>query len=164
MAEPPSRRAIVKGAALVAAGIGLAAATAALGRAVRRGRGRRGVREGTLHGGLPYLAVGDGPPLVVFSGLTAEHANPTGLARRFQVQTLKPLARHFTVYAVNRRPGLPAGATIADLAGHYAEAIAHEFGGPVCVEGLSTGGSIAQQFAIDRRWQPRPPAAAPSPP
>jgi pimeloyl-ACP methyl ester carboxylesterase len=86
---------------------------------------------------------------VVFSGLTAEHANPTGLARRFQVQTLKPLARHFTVYAVNRRPGLPAGATIADLAGHYAEAIAQEFGGPVCIQGSSTGGSIAQQFAID---------------
>jgi pimeloyl-ACP methyl ester carboxylesterase len=149
MVEPPSRRAIVKGAALVVAGTGLAAAAAALGRAVRRGRGGRGVREGTLHGGLPYLAVGDGPPLVVFSGLTAEHANPTGLARRFQVQTLKPLARHFTVYAVNRRPGLPAGATIADLAGHYAEAIAHEFAGPVCVEGISTGGSIAQQFAID---------------
>jgi pimeloyl-ACP methyl ester carboxylesterase len=107
------------------------------------------VREGTLHGGLPYLAVGQGPPLVVFTGLTAEHANPTGLARRLEVQTLKPMARHFTVYSVNRRPGLATGSTIADLAGHYAEAIAQEFPGPVCVEGISTGGSIAQQFAID---------------
>jgi hypothetical protein len=88
-------------------------------------RGR--VREGSLHGGLPYLAIGQGPPLVVFSGLTAEHANPTGLARRLQLQMLKPMARHFTVYAVNRKPGLPAGTTIKDLAGHYAEAIAHEF-------------------------------------
>jgi pimeloyl-ACP methyl ester carboxylesterase len=86
---------------------------------------------------------------VVFSGLTAEHANPTGLDRRFQLQTLKSLARHFTVYAVNRKPGLPAGTTIGDLAGHYAEAIAHEFQGPVSVQGISTGGSIAQQFAID---------------
>jgi hypothetical protein len=58
---------------LVAVGIGLAAAMAALGRPVerrkepvrppspiraRRGRGGRSVREGTLHGGLPYLAVG----------------------------------------------------------------------------------------------------------
>jgi pimeloyl-ACP methyl ester carboxylesterase len=131
---------------LVVAGIGLAAAMAALGRPRRR---EGPAREGTLHGGLPYLAVGQGQPLVVFSGLTAEHANPTGLARRFQLRTLKPLARHFTVYAVNRRPGLPAGATIADLAGDYAEAIAHEFGGPVCIEGISTGGSIAQQFAVD---------------
>jgi pimeloyl-ACP methyl ester carboxylesterase len=85
----------------------------------------------------------------VFSGLSPEHANPTGLARWFEVQTLKPLARHFTVYAVNRKPGLPAETTIADLAGHYADAIAHEFPGPVSVEGISTGGSIAQQFAID---------------
>jgi pimeloyl-ACP methyl ester carboxylesterase len=132
---------------LVLAGIGLAAAMAALG--LPRPRRKAPVREGTLHGGLPYLAVGQGPPLVVFVGLTAEHANSTGLARRLELQTLKPMARHFTVYAVNRRPGLPAGTTIEDLAGHYAQAIAREFPGAVCVEGVSTGGSIAQQFAID---------------
>jgi pimeloyl-ACP methyl ester carboxylesterase len=150
---------------LAVVGIGLAAAMAALGSQVerrggtgrspspirtRRGRGRgQSVREGELYGGLPYLAVGAGPPLVVFSGLTAEHANPTGLARRVELLTLKPMARHFTVYAVNRKPGLPAGSTIADLASHYAEAIAREFPGPVCIQGVSTGGSIAQQFAID---------------
>jgi pimeloyl-ACP methyl ester carboxylesterase len=150
---------------LAVVGIGLAGAMAALGRQVdrrdrtvgspspiraRHGGGRgRAVREGSLHGGLPYLAVGQGPPLVVFSGLSAEHANPTGLARRFELQTLKPMARHFTVYAVNRKPGLPAGSTIGDLAGHYADAIAAEFLGPVCIQGISTGGSIAQQFAID---------------
>jgi pimeloyl-ACP methyl ester carboxylesterase len=115
---------------------------------VARGRGQS-VREGEVYGGLPYLAVGAGPPLVVFSGLTAEHTNPTGLARRLAVLTLKPMARHFTVCAVNRKPGLPAGSTIADLASHSAEAIAREFPGPVCIQGVSTGGSIAQQFAID---------------
>ena len=146
---------------LAAAGIGLAGAMAALGSRAARWDGAarsptpvgadrgRGVREGSLHGGLPYLAVGQGPPLVVFSGLTAEHANPTGLERRFQLQSLKPLARHFTVYAVNRKPRLPVGATIGDLAGHYAEAVARQFPGPVLVHGISTGGSIAQQFAID---------------
>jgi pimeloyl-ACP methyl ester carboxylesterase len=150
---------------LVLAGIGLAGAMAALGRQVQppdgaaaspnplRGRGGggrgRSVREGSLSGGLPYLAVGAGPPLVVLSGLSAEHANPTGLARWFELQTLKPMAKHFTVYAVNRKPGLPAGSTIGDLAGHYAEAVAHQFPGPVSVWGISTGGSIAQQLAID---------------
>jgi pimeloyl-ACP methyl ester carboxylesterase len=117
----------------------------------RRGRGPDplAVREGLLHGGLPYLAIGQGPPLVVLSGFTAEHANPTGAARRFSLQPLKPLARQFTVYLVNRKPGLPPGSTIADLAGHYARALEWEFSGPVAVMGISTGGSIAQQFAID---------------
>jgi pimeloyl-ACP methyl ester carboxylesterase len=149
---------------LAIAGIGLAGAMAALGSwadrrngavrspssaRTRRGGARDQAREGQLHGGLPYFEVGQGPPLVVFSGLSPEHANPTGLARRFQLQTLKPFAKHFTVYAVNRKPGLQAGTTIKDLADHYAEAIAHQFPGPVCIEGISTGGSIAQQFAID---------------
>ena len=107
------------------------------------------VREGLLSGGLPFLAVGQGPPLVVFSAFTAEHANPTGRARRFYLQPLGPLARQFTVYLVNRKPGLRPGSTIAELAGHYAEALARAFTGPVVVVGISTGGSIAQQFAID---------------
>ena len=59
------------------------------------------------------------------------------------------MARHFTVYAVNRKPGLPPGSTIRDLAGDDAEVIGREFPGPVAVWGISTGGSIAQQFAID---------------
>jgi pimeloyl-ACP methyl ester carboxylesterase len=117
----------------------------------RRGRtpGRLVVHEGLLPGGLPYLAVGQGPPLVVFSAFTAEHANPSGAARRFYLQPLRPLTRHFTVYLVNRKPRLPAGATIEDLAGHYAHALEQAFTGPVAIVGVSTGGSIAQQFAID---------------
>ncbi len=106
-------------------------------------------REGSLYGGLPYLAIGQGPPLVILVGLTAEHTNPTGMERWWTLRVLRPLGERFTVYLVNRKPGLPSGATIADLAGHYADAIRHEFGGPVLVEGVSTGGSIAQQLAID---------------
>jgi pimeloyl-ACP methyl ester carboxylesterase len=117
----------------------------------RRGRARAGsvVREGVLDGGLPYLAVGQGPPLVVLSAFTAEHINPTGAARRFYLQPLKPLARQFTIYLINRKPGLQPGSTIRDLAGHYADALEQEFSEPVAVVGVSTGGSIAQQFAID---------------
>jgi pimeloyl-ACP methyl ester carboxylesterase len=117
----------------------------------RRGRapGASVVREGLLAGGLPYLAVGQGPPLVVCSGFTAEHVNPTGAARRFALRPLQPLARHFTVYLVNRKPDLQPGATMADLAGHYAHALERTFAGPVAIVGISTGGSIAQQLAID---------------
>jgi pimeloyl-ACP methyl ester carboxylesterase len=85
----------------------------------------------------------------VFSPFTVEHANPTGAARCFYLQPLRPLARQFTVYLVNRKPGLSPGSTIVDLAGHYAEAVEWAFTGPVAVVGVSTGGSIAQQFAID---------------
>jgi pimeloyl-ACP methyl ester carboxylesterase len=107
------------------------------------------VEEGVLAGGLPYLAVGQGPPLVVLSGFSAEHANPTGAARRFSLRPLLPLARQFTVHLVNRKPGLHPGTTMRDLAGHYAHALERAYTGPVAVAGISTGGSIAQQLAID---------------
>ena len=40
------------------------------------GKDRPGVRGGELLGGLPYLAVGTGPPLVLLGGSTPEHRNP----------------------------------------------------------------------------------------
>lgn len=109
----------------------------------------RGAREGTLTGGLPYLSFGTGPPLIVCEGLTAEHANPRGLDRMMTLRLHGPLGRHFTVYVVNRRPGLATGTTMADIAGDYAHAITADFEPPVHVEGISTGGSVAQQLAVD---------------
>ena len=109
----------------------------------------RPVREGSLEGGLPSLSLGDGPPLVVLTGLTAEHANPTGLARRIELQTLKPFARSATVWYVNRPPGAAPGTTMTDIAANYATALRQAFEAPVDVAGLSTGGSVALQLAID---------------
>ena len=49
-----------------------------------------------------------------------------------------------------RRPGLGHGATVADIASDYAHALAAEFKGEaVNIIGVSTGGSIALQFAAD---------------
>lgn len=109
------------------------------------------VREGTLSGGLPYFAFGEGPPLVVFRGLGPTNTNPAGIQRRFEVGLLTPLARRgFTIYAVNRRRGLGVGVmTMADIATDHARAFEAEFGGPVDVLGLSTGGSVALQMAAD---------------
>ena len=81
------------------------------------------VTEGRLSTGLPYLKLGQGPPLVLASGLTSEHANPTGVWRRMSLSWAAPFAQHFTVYLVNRKAGLAPGTTIADVAADYAGAI-----------------------------------------
>jgi pimeloyl-ACP methyl ester carboxylesterase len=107
------------------------------------------VTEGVFSTGVPYLRTGQGPPLLVASGLTSEHANPTGRWRRMAMSWVAPFAEHFTVYLANRRPGLEPGTTIADHAADYAGGIRHDNGEQAYVHGTSTGGSIALQLAID---------------
>ena len=107
------------------------------------------VTEGELSNGIPYLRLGQGPPLLAASGLTPAHANPTGVMRRMAVSWARPFAEHFTVYVTNRKPRLAPGVTMSDLARDYAEAITEDLGGPVLLHGTSTGGSVALQLAID---------------
>jgi pimeloyl-ACP methyl ester carboxylesterase len=107
------------------------------------------VIEGTLFGGLPYLRLGEGPPLLMAAGLTAEHANPTGILRRMYVSAGVPFARHFTVYLANRKAGLAPGSSMADIAADYARAIEKDIGEPVMLHGFSTGSAVALQLAID---------------
>ena len=108
------------------------------------------VREGMLLGGLPCLSFGEGPPLVVFPGIGMSNANPSGIQRWGELRLLSPLAGAFTVYRVGRRVGLKPGTSIVDLANDYALALEEEIGEPVDVLGISTGGSIALQLAVDR--------------
>ena len=105
--------------------------------------------EGQFSTGLPYLKLGEGPPLVQASSLSSQHANPTGLSRRMAISWAAPFAEHFTVYLVNRKPGLAAGATMSDIAADYAGAIEQDLGEPVMLHGTSAGGSVALQLAID---------------
>ncbi len=73
------------------------------------------VEEGQLAGGLPCVAVGSGPPLVVLGGLSAEHGPPGMMERWPPVRTFgRPFQRVFRVFLVSRRIGLPAGTTMAD--------------------------------------------------
>jgi pimeloyl-ACP methyl ester carboxylesterase len=106
--------------------------------------------EGFLHDDVPYLKMGEGPPLVVVSGLTPEHDVPKGWERRMDVAFMTPLAAHFTVYGVNRKRGLQPGESMSDIAGHLVNAIEHDIGQPVFLDGMSTGGSVVLQLAIDR--------------
>ncbi|GAA0937022.1 alpha/beta hydrolase [Nonomuraea longicatena] len=98
--------------------------------------------------GLPYLAAGEGPPLVVLL-YTPQAAAPTGLARWSTMRLIRPFTGRFTCYVVNRPPGLPPDTTMAGLAAVYARGLAAAFDAPVDVLAGSTGGAIALQLAAD---------------
>jgi hypothetical protein len=123
------------------------------------------VMEGRLPAGLPYLRLGQGPPLVMALGGVAEHANPVGAGRRVSLATAARFAEHFTVYVTSRKPGLAPGTTMADIAADYAAAIGEEFGGPVAFHGTSAGGASGCSWrSATRSWccgwsWPQPPAA-----
>ena len=99
------------------------------------------IREGTLAGKLRYIACGEGPPLIVFRGLGFSNTNPTGFQRCLdpEVRLRSPLAQGgFTVYVVNRPPGLGVGTTtMEDLATDHARALEAEYGRPDDILGIS---------------------------
>jgi pimeloyl-ACP methyl ester carboxylesterase len=101
---------------------------------------------GYFRSGLPYNRLGRGlRPLVVVQGLVFENKPQPGLATAMY----RFLGQDYTVFSVARKPGLPTGYTLADMAADYAAMIREEFGGPVDVIGVSTGGSIVQPLAAD---------------
>jgi len=101
---------------------------------------------GYFRSGLPYNRLGRGPrPLVIVQGLLFENKPQPALA----TSMYRFLGEEYTVFSVLRRPGLPSGYTLRDMAGDYAAMIREEFGGPVDVIGISTGGSIVQPLAAD---------------
>jgi pimeloyl-ACP methyl ester carboxylesterase len=111
-------------------------------------------QTGTL-AGLPCLTVGapDAPPLVVLPGLSPEHAIGAGPAARAELGLARELGRRFRVTWLTRRPGLAATTgtdppSMADVAVEHAAAL-REAGAPLDVLGISTGGSIALQLALD---------------
>lgn len=108
------------------------------------------VATGELLGEFPYARVGRGPRTVVvipgvddamFSG-----RYPTGIAWSFYWHFSRFVGDH-TVYLVSRPRSLSEGHTIADMADGYAAVLANELG-PADVMGLSMGGQIAQELAI----------------
>jgi pimeloyl-ACP methyl ester carboxylesterase len=104
------------------------------------------VARGTL-GPLPYAALGDGEPVAVLAGLSPTTGFEGDTMVRATAGPLAALARRLFVF--NRRPGLPRGMTMAELAAEHADALRAIGAGPVDVIGTSTGGSVAQQLAAD---------------
>ncbi len=96
--------------------------------------------------GLPYTRIGSGPRnLVIFGWLDFSHKPLSGMMS----SNFKRFAEDFTVYYVSRKPGLPTGYSMRDMSEDYATMIRDELGGPVDIMGISTGGPIAQHFAVD---------------
>jgi pimeloyl-ACP methyl ester carboxylesterase len=106
------------------------------------------VREGAI-GRYPCLIAGDGPPLIVLAGLSADAGVAPGPMRRMHEQALRPWVSGRRVFYINRRPGLPTPLSMPALAAEHADALREAFDTPVDVLGMSTGGSIAQQLAAD---------------
>jgi pimeloyl-ACP methyl ester carboxylesterase len=100
-------------------------------------------------GGYPCLVGGSGDPLVVLPGLAPESGLGSGLTRLSHNLTARSWARYRRVYYINRRPRMPTGITMSEIAAEHANVLREAFDGPVDVLGMSTGGSIAQQLAAE---------------
>jgi pimeloyl-ACP methyl ester carboxylesterase len=117
---------------------------------------RRTAHTGTL-AGLPSLVIGapDAPPLVVLPGLSPEHGIGAGPMARAELGLARELGRRFRVTWLTRGPGLAGGSgadppSMAEVADAHAAALRAAGGGaPLDVLGISTGGSIALQLALD---------------
>ncbi|MFC6905620.1 alpha/beta hydrolase [Halalkalicoccus tibetensis] len=100
---------------------------------------------------FPYVRVGDGPRTLVFvPGVTDPlfDGNYPRIAAHLFRRYYHRFADEYTVYVISRPRGLEAGKTIRDMADDYARAIGEEFGSAT-VWGLSMGGCIAQQLAVE---------------
>lgn len=113
----------------------------------RHSRRASQIRTGTFSNGMGYEAFGRGPLTVIFlpggPGIV-----PMAWARVAQT-LLWPLAdRGCTVWRLTRRPSMPQGYSIADMADDVAEVIDEGFDGHVdAVVGVSLGGLIAMYLA-----------------
>jgi pimeloyl-ACP methyl ester carboxylesterase len=100
--------------------------------------------------GLPYACFGNGTrDLIVFDGLDFRHKPQSGIMLRMTYGYLRGLTNDYRLYIASRRPGLPPGYSLKDMSDDYAVMIKDELGGAVDIIGVSTGGAIAQYFAID---------------
>ena len=111
---------------------------------------KRRAITGYSSNGLPYACIGDGARnLVVFDGLDFRHKPLSGIMLRMSYGYLRRLTNDYRIYIASRRPGLPRGYSLKDMSDDYAVMIKNELGGVVDIIGVSTGGAIAQHFAID---------------
>jgi len=105
--------------------------------------------SGQLPKGLPFVRFGKGPQkLVIFPGISDAFLPIASTMPQYIPWYYRQYARHFDVFVISRKRGLPTGHTTQDMARDCAVAI-EAIGGPVHVLGLSLGSLIAQYLAAD---------------
>lgn len=106
--------------------------------------------SGYFNCGMPYNKYGTGPKtLIIFQGLVFENKPLSSMMSTQFTKMYGGLENDYTIYVVNRKPGMAEGMTMTDIANEYADMVREEFGGPMDVLGISTGGSLVQHFAAD---------------
>lgn len=110
----------------------------------------KGITTGYSKNGLPFVRIDGGPKnLMIFEGLNFVHKPPSGFHLRMIKNSYESFTAQFTIYYAGRKPGIPMDYSIQNMANDYATMIENEMETPVDVMGISTGGTIAQQFAVD---------------
>ena len=99
--------------------------------------------------GLAYFRAGAGAPLLYLPGLSGDPGTPTGLDLALQLRLLGSAAPGREVIWLNRPADLTPPTTVARIAADYATVIRDQLAAPLDVMGVSTGGSIALQLAMD---------------
>jgi len=99
--------------------------------------------------GYPCLVGGDGPPLAILPGLSPEPGLGSLATRTSHHLTARVWTKSRRAYYVNRRPRMPVGITMSEIAAEHADVLREAFDRPVDVLGMSTGGSLAQQLAAE---------------
>jgi pimeloyl-ACP methyl ester carboxylesterase len=101
---------------------------------------------------MPVVSVGIGPPLILFPGLSRRRVEPGPQGELGATRAYGPLASKSArrVIVVGRPHGMSRGTTMPELASAHEAALSELFGREVVdVIGISTGGAVALQLAVD---------------
>lgn len=107
-----------------------------------------GIQTGSFSNGIPFARLGENrKPVVVLPGIN-DALQPMAAQHKYVRWFCESLATIRTVYLLGRKPELPDNCSIRDMARDVATVIETHIG-PADVLGVSMGGAVAQELAIN---------------